>query len=74
MPKKGIFTFRLRAIWRNKVYEELKVQGLFTHRCFYTLITNFPPNKELETANKDNLKIANNILEKCFACIYLYLL
>jgi len=56
---------------RDEVYEELKAQGIFTRRYFYPLISNFAPYKGLESANKDILKVAENIAEKVL-CLPIY--
>ncbi len=56
---------------RDEVYEKLKAQGIFTRRYFYPLISNYAPYAGLETANKENLKIANDIAEKVL-CLPIY--
>ena len=44
---------------RDALYDKLKANNIFSRRYFYPLISDFEPYKELASANKENLKVAN---------------
>ncbi len=56
---------------RNKLYEKLKENNVFTRRYFYPLISNFPMYKDLKSAQLDKLPIANKIALQVL-CLPLY--
>jgi dTDP-4-amino-4,6-dideoxygalactose transaminase len=56
---------------RDRVYEELHEQNIFSRRYFYPLISNFPAYRALPTAKKENLPVANRISEEVL-CLPLY--
>lgn len=56
---------------RDKVYEILKDNGFFTRRYFYPLISKFPIYSDLESAEAENLKIAEKVAEK-IVCLPIY--
>lgn len=49
---------------RDELYEKLKENGVFGRRYFYPLISSFSTYRGLDSANKENLKIANGIANK----------
>jgi dTDP-4-amino-4,6-dideoxygalactose transaminase len=44
---------------RDEIYENLKLQNIFTRRYFYPLISTFPPYKELPSSAEGNLPVAH---------------
>lgn len=56
---------------RDKLYEELKRHNIFGRRYFFPLISQFPMYKDLDSANSNNLSIAEQITEKVI-CLPLY--
>lgn len=46
---------------RDELYERLKENGVFGRRYFYPLISSFSTYRGLESANVQNLKVANRI-------------
>lgn len=51
------------GITRDALYEHMKLQGVLGRRYFYPLITNFDPYKNLPSAQKKNLPVANKIAD-----------
>lgn len=49
---------------RDDLYEKLKEHGVFGRRYFYPLISSFSTYRGLESANIENLRIANEIANK----------
>jgi len=56
---------------RDEVYEVLKNNGIYSRRYFYPLISNFPTYKFLDSANPNNLKIAQEV-SLSVLCLPLY--
>jgi dTDP-4-amino-4,6-dideoxygalactose transaminase len=56
---------------RDEVYEEFKKYNIFTRRYFYPLITHFSTYKNLPSAKKENLPIAEKIAEQVI-CLPIY--
>jgi dTDP-4-amino-4,6-dideoxygalactose transaminase len=56
---------------RDELYEKLKEFNIFTRRYFYPLISDFPAYRNLESANKDNLKTAHTISDRVL-CLPIY--
>ncbi len=56
---------------RDKVYNYLKENHIFTRRYFYPLISNFPAYRNLPSADKYNLLVANKIAEEVL-CLPIY--
>ncbi|MGC8777293.1 MAG: DegT/DnrJ/EryC1/StrS family aminotransferase [Candidatus Caldatribacteriaceae bacterium] len=59
------------GISREEVYSTLKQYNIFTRRYFYPLISNFPPYRDLPSARKENLPVANRIAEQVL-CLPMY--
>jgi len=53
----------LYGLSRDELYEKLKANNIFGRRYFYPLISNFSTYRELPSANKDNLPVANRIAD-----------
>lgn len=51
------------GIDRDDLYEKLKSRNIYSRRYFYPLITSFSPYKDLPSANKENLPIANKLAD-----------
>lgn len=49
---------------RDTVYEELKNSNIYTRRYFYPLISQFPTYRNLPSARKENLLVAEYIAER----------
>lgn len=49
---------------REEVYRQLKQHKIFVRRYFYPLISNFPSYRNLPSANRENLPVANKIAER----------
>lgn len=56
---------------RDEVYAELKSQNINGRRYFYPLISQFPTYRELPSAQKENLPIAERITEQVI-CLPIY--
>jgi dTDP-4-amino-4,6-dideoxygalactose transaminase len=56
---------------RDQLYEKLKRNNIFGRRYFYPLISKFPMYKSLDSANPENLKVAEKIAEQVI-CLPLY--
>jgi len=56
---------------RDKLYEELKKSNIFSRRYFYPLISNFPPYRNIDSASKENLPVANKVASKVL-CLPIY--
>lgn len=56
---------------RDELYEKLKANDILSRRYFYPLISNFEPYKELSSASKANLPIANKIADQVL-CLPIY--
>lgn len=56
---------------RDALYQRLKDDGIFARRYFYPLITNFPMYRDLPSAHRDNLPVANNAATEVI-CLPLY--
>lgn len=46
---------------RDALYEKLKSEGIFARRYFFPLISSFAPYRDLPSASKENLPIANSL-------------
>ena len=49
---------------RDELYFHMKEQGILGRRYFYPLITDFDPYKDLPSAQKENLPVANKIADQ----------
>jgi dTDP-4-amino-4,6-dideoxygalactose transaminase len=49
---------------RDALYEKMKSANVFGRRYFYPLISSFSTYRGLESANLDNLPVANKIAEE----------
>lgn len=56
---------------REEAYSILKQHNIFTRRYFYPLISNFLPYRNLPSASKENLPVANKISEQIL-CLPMY--
>jgi dTDP-4-amino-4,6-dideoxygalactose transaminase len=56
---------------RDDVYNALKNKNIFTRRYFYPLISQFPTYRGLESANSNNLPVAEDITQKIL-CLPIY--
>ncbi|MCS7242341.1 DegT/DnrJ/EryC1/StrS family aminotransferase [Candidatus Caldatribacterium sp.] len=56
---------------REEVYHLLKQHHIFARRYFYPLISNLPPYRDLPSARKENLPIANRVAEQVL-CLPMY--
>lgn len=56
---------------REELYEELKKNNIFSRRYFYPLISDFETYKELESAKKENLPVAQRAAESVL-CLPIY--
>ncbi|MBM4329735.1 MAG: DegT/DnrJ/EryC1/StrS family aminotransferase [Deltaproteobacteria bacterium] len=56
---------------RDDVYNALKNRNIFTRRYFYPLISQFPTYRGLESANSNNLPVAEDITQKVL-CLPIY--
>ncbi len=56
---------------REKVYDELKKNNVFSRRYFYPLISNFPSYRSLSSASVDNLPVANRVASQVL-CLPIY--
>jgi len=56
---------------RDQLYEELKNMNIHVRRYFYPLISHFSPYKNLETANPNNLPVAERIASEVL-CLPIY--
>jgi len=56
---------------RDEVYGRLKEFNIYSRRYFYPLISNIPTYRGLETANPENLPIANSVANQVL-CLPLY--
>ena len=61
----------LCGISRDKLYECLKKENIFTRRYFYPLISNFATYRSLDSAAPKNLSVANKIAEEVL-CLPMY--
>lgn len=52
---------------RNEVYDILKTCNIFVRKYFYPLCSDYPCYKQLPSAHKDNLPIANQIADEILA-------
>lgn len=59
------------GISRDKLYDALKLNEIYTRRYFYPLISHFPPYHDLPTAQPAHLPIAESIAERIL-CLPLY--
>jgi len=48
---------------RDDLYEKLKTHNIYGRRYFYPLISSFPPYKNLDSANPENLPIATKLAD-----------
>ena len=48
---------------RDELYEKMKAANVYGRRYFYPLITDFDPYKDLPSAQKENLPVANKIAD-----------
>jgi len=56
---------------RDTLHERLKPFNVFARRYFYPLCSNFPPYRDLPSANPGNLPVANRIAQEVL-CLPLY--
>ena len=56
---------------RDKLYDKLKKYNIYSRRYFYPLISEFPPYRNLESANKENLMTAHNVSNQVL-CLPMY--
>ena len=56
---------------RDDLYEKLQSQNIFGRRYFYPLVSDFPMYKNLPTASKDNLPVAQTLAEQVI-CLPMY--
>lgn len=56
---------------RERLYDELKKNNIYSRRYFYPLISQFPTYKELDSAKTENLPIATKIAEQVL-CLPMY--
>ena len=56
---------------RDQLYEKLKQNNIYGRRYFYPLISEFSMYKGLDSANPNNLKVAENIAQKVI-CLPIY--
>ena len=56
---------------RDELYEELKRHNIFGRRYFYPLISHFPPYRDLASANKRNLPVAERVTNEVL-CLPIY--
>lgn len=56
---------------REKVYYELRKNNIYARRYFYPLISNMPTYRNLSSAAKENLPVANKIAEQVL-CLPIY--
>lgn len=56
---------------RDELYERLREHGIFSRRYFYPLISNFAPYKDIKSAAKENLPVANDIADRIL-CLPIY--
>lgn len=56
---------------RDELYSRLKTRGILTRRYFYPLISQFPSYRSLESAQKGQMPIAENVAELVL-CLPLY--
>jgi len=52
------------GVSRNEVYETLKKYNVFARKYFYPLCSNFDSYQNLNSAKKNNLRVANEIVEQ----------
>lgn len=57
---------------RDQLYHELKKSNIFCRRYFYPLISQFPTYRRLNSANTENLPVANRVAEQVI-CLPFYL-
>lgn len=60
-----------RAISRDIIYDSLKLINIYSRKYFYPLCSNFSVYAHLDSANIDNLPIANDMVQKVL-CLPLY--
>ncbi len=56
---------------RDILYMKFREDDIFARKYFYPLISQFPPYKNLKSANKKNLPVANNISNRIL-CLPIY--
>jgi len=56
---------------RDELYQKLKDQNIFARRYFYPLISDFPMYRGMNSAQRDNLPVANIVSEKVL-CLPIY--
>lgn len=56
---------------RDELHRSLKEYNVFTRKYFFPLISNLPPYKHLESADPENLQVANKIVEEVL-CLPFY--
>lgn len=59
------------GVSREKVYDELKNNNIYSRRYFYPLISNMPTYRSLPSAARENLPVANRIGEQVL-CLPIY--
>ena len=56
---------------RDTLYENMKMKNIYGRRYFYPLISTFPPYRNLESANEENLPIAHKLANSVI-CLPIY--
>ncbi|BAU73419.1 DegT/DnrJ/EryC1/StrS family aminotransferase [Metapseudomonas furukawaii] len=56
---------------RDELYQKLKDNNVFARRYFYPLISDFPMYRGMQSAQKDNLTVADQMAEKVL-CLPIY--
>jgi dTDP-4-amino-4,6-dideoxygalactose transaminase len=56
---------------RDELYQKLKAQGIFSRRYFYPLISEFPMYRNLASANREYLPVANDAARRVL-CLPIY--
>lgn len=56
---------------RDNLYEMMKIHGIYGRRYFYPLISSFSTYRGLESAQKENLPVANNLADRVI-CLPIY--
>lgn len=59
------------GVSREKIYDELKKNNIYSRRYFYPLISNMPTYRSLPSATRENLPVANRIGEQVL-CLPIY--
>ncbi len=66
-----IFISSEYPVSRDELYDNYKRNGVFVRRYFYPLISNFSMYSTLDSSDKENLKVANQMAEEVL-CLPIY--